>query len=238
MRYPKDHGQQTRRRIVENASYGLRQNGADGLSVVDLMKLADLTHGSFYAYFKSRDALVVEALALAMDRTVAHWLDLTQGLPAEKGFDAVVEAYLSPRHRNNPARGCALPALAADIGRSGPEARRTFAGRLEKMIDIIAGLIPKRSPSDARQAAAGAIATMVGSIVLARAAGDKRLSDALWKPVGRPCAIRPEAPLRKPLQRTESEFLFPSPSASRAASAYRSSNHLMQTMTCKMQAVM
>ena len=107
MRYPKDHGQQTRRRIVENASYGLRQNGADGLSVVDLMKLADLTHGSFYAYFKSRDALVVEALALAMDRTVAHWLDLTQGLPSEKGFDAVVEAYLSPRHRNNPARGCA-----------------------------------------------------------------------------------------------------------------------------------
>jgi TetR/AcrR family transcriptional repressor of nem operon len=179
MRYPKDHGQQTRRRIVENASYGLRQNGADGLSVVDLMKLVDLTHGSFYAYFKSRDALVVEALALAMDRTVAHWLDLTEGLPAEKGFDAVVDSYLSPRHRNNPARGCALPALAADIGRSGPEARRTFAGRLEKMIHVVAGLIPKRSSSDARQAAAGAIATMVGSIVLARAAGDKRLSDAL-----------------------------------------------------------
>ena len=46
------------------------------------------------------------------------------------------------------------------------------------MIDIIAGLIPKKSPSDARHAAAGAIATLVGSIVLARAAGDKRLSDA------------------------------------------------------------
>jgi TetR/AcrR family transcriptional regulator, transcriptional repressor for nem operon len=179
MRYPKDHGQQTRRRIVENASYGLRQNGADGLSVVDLMKLADLTHGSFYAYFNSRDALVIEALALAMDQTVDHWLDLTQGLPDEKGFDAVVESYLSPRHRNNPARGCALAALAADIGRSGPEARRTFAGRLEKMVDVIAGLISKRSSSDARQAAASAIATMVGSIVLARAAGDRRLSDAL-----------------------------------------------------------
>lgn len=178
MRYPKDHGQQTRRRIVENASYGLRQNGANCLSVVDLMKLADLTHGSFYAYFQSRDALVVEALALAMDRTLAHWLDLTEGLSAGNGFDAVVESYLSPRHRNNPARGCALPALAADIGRSGPEARRTLAGGLEKMIDLISGLIPKRSSSDARQAATGAIATMVGSIVLARAAGDKALSDA------------------------------------------------------------
>jgi TetR/AcrR family transcriptional regulator, transcriptional repressor for nem operon len=179
MRYAKDHGQQTRRRIVENASYGLRESGADGLSVVDLMKLVDLTHGSFYAYFKSRDALVVEALALAMDRTVDHWLDITHGLPAEKGFDAVLDSYLSSRHRNNPARGCALPALAADIGRAGPEARRTLAGRLEKMIDIISRLVPKRSSSDARQAATGAIATMVGSIVLARAAGDKRLSDAL-----------------------------------------------------------
>jgi TetR/AcrR family transcriptional repressor of nem operon len=49
------------------------------------------------------------------------------------------------------------------------------------MIDVIARLIPKRSSTDARQAAAGAIATMVGSIVLARAAGDRRLSDALLK---------------------------------------------------------
>src|SRR5260221_14138710 len=127
MRYAKDHGQQTRRRIVENASYGLRQNGADGLSVIDLMKLADLTHGSFYTYFASRDALVVEALALAMDRTVANWRDLTQGLPAEIGFNGVVKAYLSPRHRKNSARGCALPALAADIARSGPPGRHALA---------------------------------------------------------------------------------------------------------------
>ena len=69
--------------------------------------------------------------------------------------------------------------LAAKIGRSGPEARRALAGGLEKMIDNIAGLISKRSSSDAQRAAAGAIATMEGSIVLARAAGGKRLSNAL-----------------------------------------------------------
>lgn len=27
-----------------------------------------------------------------------------------------------------------------------------------------------------------------------------------WRPVGRPCAIRPQAPLGKPVQWTESEF--------------------------------
>ncbi|MBB4382451.1 TetR/AcrR family transcriptional repressor of nem operon [Bradyrhizobium sp. SBR1B] len=147
--------------------------------MADLMKLANLTHGSFYAYFKSRDALVVEGLALAMDRTIVHWLCLTQGLPAGKGFDALVESYLSPRHRDDPGRGCALPALAADIGRSGPEARRTLERGLGKMIDIIARLTSARPSSDVRQAAAGAIATMVGSVVLARAVDDKRLSDLL-----------------------------------------------------------
>jgi TetR/AcrR family transcriptional regulator, transcriptional repressor for nem operon len=102
MRYPKDHGQQTRRRIVENASYGLRQNGADGLSVVDLMKLADLTHGSFYAYFKSRDALVVEALALAMDRTVAHWRrrrGLSEPSPSQQSGARLCASGVSRRYR-------------------------------------------------------------------------------------------------------------------------------------------
>ena len=52
------------------------------MSVVDLMKLAGLTHGGFYAHFESREALVVEAFALAMDRTIAHWLDLAEGIAA------------------------------------------------------------------------------------------------------------------------------------------------------------
>ena len=53
MRYVKGHGLQTRRRIVEHASYGLRQRGADGLSVVDLMKLVGLTHGGFYSHLST-----------------------------------------------------------------------------------------------------------------------------------------------------------------------------------------
>jgi hypothetical protein len=39
MRYVKGHGLHTRNRIVEEASYGLRQEGANGISVSDLMKL-------------------------------------------------------------------------------------------------------------------------------------------------------------------------------------------------------
>ena len=120
MRYVKGHGLQTRSRIVEEASYGLRQRGADGMSVADLMKLAGLTHGGFYAHFESREALVVEAFVLAMDRTIAHWLDSLKELPLEERFDAFVQGYLSSSHRNDRAHGCVLPALGADIARSSP----------------------------------------------------------------------------------------------------------------------
>ena len=85
MRYVKGHGLQTRSRIVKTASHGLRQSGADGVSVVDLMKLAGLTHGGFYSHFESREALVIEAFAQAMDRTVADWLKIMKECPSRNG---------------------------------------------------------------------------------------------------------------------------------------------------------
>jgi len=177
MRYLKGHGRQTRNRIVEEASYGLRQHGADGMSVVDLMRLAGLTHGGFYAHFESREALVVEAFALAMDRTIVHWSDRVKGMPPEQRFEAVVKGYLSSFHRDNRARGCALPALGGDIARSSPKARRTFGRKFGEMIDMIARLLPDMPPEEARQTATSALATMMGAIVLARAVGDKGMSD-------------------------------------------------------------
>src|SRR5260370_9291853 len=112
-------------------SYGVRKKGADGVRVADLMKLAGLTHGGFYSHFESRDALVVEAFALAMDRTVSRWLELTRVMPVEERFDVVVDAYLSPDHRDNQQSGCVLPALGADIAHSNQKTRRRWARQLE-----------------------------------------------------------------------------------------------------------
>ena len=179
MRYVKGHGLQTRSRIVEEASYGLRQAGVDGMSVADLMKRVGLTHGGFYAHFESREALVIEAFASAMDRTVSHWLKLVNELPAEERFDAFIGAYLRPGHRDDRARGCVLPALSTDIARSSQKVRRAFARKLDEMIDVIAGLFPGESPKQARQIATSALATMMGSIALARAVGDDKLSDEI-----------------------------------------------------------
>jgi len=176
MRYVKGHGLQTRNRIVENASRALRQSGTEGMSVADLMKLAGLTHGGFYSHFESREALVIDAFTLAMDRTVAQWKSLTKAMPIGQRLEVFVDAYLSPKHRDDRARGCVLPALGTDIARSSKKAQRIFARKFDEMIAVVAGFFPGKPPQQARELATAALATMMGSIALARAVGDDRLS--------------------------------------------------------------
>jgi TetR/AcrR family transcriptional repressor of nem operon len=198
MRYDEGHRRRIHSRIVENASYGLRQNGAEGLSVVDLMKLAGLTHGGFYNHFDSRAALVGEAIAFAMDQMTARWKKLADGKANGDRFEALIADYVSPRHRDDPKQGCALPTLAADVARSSQSERRAFASKLEKMIDVFAELLPNEAPQQARQIATGAIATMVGSIVLSRAVGAGKLSDGILDAGRRTAGGR----IRKPQRRT------------------------------------
>jgi TetR/AcrR family transcriptional repressor of nem operon len=197
MRYVENHRRQTHSRIVENASYGLRQNGAKGLSVVDLMKLAGLTHGGFYHHFDSRAALIGEAIAFAMDQTTERWEKLTNDKANGERFEALIADY-SPRHRDNPKHGCALPALATDVARSSPSEKQALASKLEKMIDVFVELLPGEAPQQARQIATGAIATMVGSIVLSRAVGAGKLSDRILDAGRRTAGGR----IRKPQRRT------------------------------------
>ena len=114
-----------------------------------------------------------------MDQMTARWKKLANGKANGERFEALIADYLSPRHRDNPKHGCALPALAADVARSSPSERRALASKLEKMIDVFAELLPDETPQQARQIATGAIATMVGSIVLSRAVGAGKLSDSI-----------------------------------------------------------
>src|SRR5215472_9293873 len=100
MRYSKEHKFQTHARIVKRASIKLREKGAHGIGVADLMKEAGLTHGGFYAHFDSRDALVVEAFTHAMDRSTERWRKLLSETAPEKRLSIMVENYLTRAHRD------------------------------------------------------------------------------------------------------------------------------------------
>jgi len=196
MRYSREHKLETHARIVKKASVRLREMGAHGIGVADLMKDAGLTHGGFYAHFDSRDALVIEALTHAMDRSTERWRKLAEETSPEKRFSMIVNSYLASLHRDNPGHGCAIPALGAEIAREGSKTRRAFAGKLQQMIDMLAEQIPNLPRKAARRQATAAIATMMGTLVMARIAGNSDFSDEILR-AGRE-AVLGRAKSRKP----------------------------------------
>jgi TetR/AcrR family transcriptional regulator, transcriptional repressor for nem operon len=178
MRYSREHKLETHARIVKKASVRLREKGAHGIGVADLMKDAGLTHGGFYAHFDSREALVIEAFADAMDRGTERWRRLGEQTPPDKRLATIVGSYLSALHRDDPGHGCAIPTLAAEIARESPRTRKAFAAKLEQMIDVLAAQIPLPRKA-ARKQAMAAMATMMGTMVLARVAGNGEFSDEI-----------------------------------------------------------
>src|SRR5882672_9845508 len=179
MRYSREHKLETHARIVKKASVRLREKGAHGIGVADLMKDAGLTHGGFYAHFDSRDALVIEAFAYAMDRGTERWRKLAEQTPPAKRLPTIVESYLTPVHRDDPGRGCAIPTLGAELARESPRTRKAFAAKLEQMIDMLGAQIPGVPRKAARKQAMATIATMMGTKVLARVAGSGEFSEEI-----------------------------------------------------------
>ena len=179
MRYSREHKLETHARIIKRASVRLREKGAHGIGVADLMKDAGLTHGGFYAHFDSREALVIEAFAYAMDRSTARWRQLVEQMPADQRLAAIVNSYLTKVHRDDPGHGCAVPSLGAEIARESPKTRKAFMAKLEQMLEMLAEQIPDVPRKLARQQAMATVATMMGTLVLARIAGSGEFSDEI-----------------------------------------------------------
>jgi TetR/AcrR family transcriptional repressor of nem operon len=196
MRYSREHKLETHARIVKKASVRLREKGAHGIGVADLMKEAGLTHGGFYAHFDSREALVIEAFADAMDRSTERWRKLAAATPPEKRLAAIVDSYLTTIHRDDPGHGCAVPTLGAEIARESPKTRKAFAAKLAQMIDMLADQIPELPRKTARKQAMAAVATMMGTLVLSRIAGSGEFSDEILG-AGREAVLERATPLRR-----------------------------------------
>jgi TetR/AcrR family transcriptional repressor of nem operon len=197
MRVSRAKAAEHRDRIIDAAGALFRAKGFGGIGVADIMKAADLTHGGFYGHFTSKDDLVAQASRRTMARAVANWTKLVEAAP-DNPYAALLEHYLSPRHRDDPGRGCAFAALGNDAARSGKVVRKAFAEGLALLIDILAHSIPDKSTSGKstpgkskaarRRKAVAAMATLVGALTLARAVEGTALSDEMLEAAHRELA--------------------------------------------------
>ncbi|MGH8049602.1 MAG: TetR/AcrR family transcriptional regulator [Arenimonas sp.] len=168
----------THDRIVEAAARAIRRSGYNGTGVADIMKDAGLTHGGFYAHFASREAMLAEAADRAGGESLTLMARIAATEPPKEVLQAMMQAYLSDEHVKDMEHGCAIAALGSEMPRQAPEVRRAATSRIKEMIDLIARQSPDWGKPGAHENALFTVATMVGTLLLARAVDDPKLSDA------------------------------------------------------------
>jgi TetR/AcrR family transcriptional regulator, transcriptional repressor for nem operon len=176
MRYEKGHKDQTRQRIVDVASGQFRTQGVAAAGLAGIMSEAGLTNGAFYAHFKSKEDLVQAVLCNVLNRREQT---LRAAAESGKGLEGVIRDYLSPRHRDDPGHGCPTAAMVAEIARHPKKTRDAFTGKIGAFVELIAAQIGEGSAPERRKTAIAVYGVMIGTLQLARAVNDKRLSDEI-----------------------------------------------------------
>jgi TetR/AcrR family transcriptional regulator, transcriptional repressor for nem operon len=176
MRYEKGHKDETRRHIIEVASRQFRENGVAAAGVAGIMSDAGLTNGAFYVPFDSKEDLVRAVLVDALDRRERG---LQGNLEAKVGLQKSIRDYLAARHRDNAGAGCPAAALVAEIARHPAKTRDVFTKKADEIMTLIAAQLREGSPTERRRKAMAIYGMMVGSLQLARAVTDKKLSDEI-----------------------------------------------------------
>ncbi len=158
-----------RRRILAEASRLFREKGFEAVGVAEVMKAAGLTHGGFYGHFASK-----EDLMWRMHRA-------RRGREGRLGRECpdFLNAYLSPAHRDDPAGGCPMAALAADVRLRPEAARSAMTAGIRSQIARMEAALADGVPEDRRREAIGTYAAMLGALILARAVDEPVLSDEI-----------------------------------------------------------
>ncbi|MGE0618893.1 MAG: TetR/AcrR family transcriptional regulator [Afipia sp.] len=165
----------SRERILEVAAAQLRELGLDGVSIGDLMKAVDLTHGGFYGHFASRDDLVAAALDKALTDGEASAIR-SSSAKGKRTLKSVANSYLSKVHRDNPDSGCAVAALSGDVARSNDQNREIMSKHLARYFDNMQNVM---GDTGSRELAISLMCMMVGAVTLSRVMTDASRSDEI-----------------------------------------------------------
>lgn len=174
MRYSEDHKAKTHQRIIEEAALRFRRDGVSATGLQPLMKALGLTHGGFYAHFKSKDDLVETALQHAVQEVEKSTAAMSEGDAPLQNF---IRGYLSTRHRDNPGAGCPLPTISAELGQRGQASASTDALVRKRLAMIEQSL----DGEEAADESVLLLSAMVGALLLSRSVQDPELADRLLK---------------------------------------------------------
>ena len=172
MRYDDNHKERTRARVLAEAAAAIRSKGAERVGVAEVMAGAGLTHGGFYAHFKSKDDLVAQAITHMFEVSYARFLSHTEGREPAAALSNYIDAYLATSHRDDRSHGCPIAALSGDLPNMPELARARFTDGTERLVTGLAKLLKQLGAKNAEALAWSAMAEMAGALALSRTVSD------------------------------------------------------------------
>jgi TetR/AcrR family transcriptional regulator, transcriptional repressor for nem operon len=156
MRYPREHKEQTRQRIVRAAAKRFRRRGTEGAAIGSLMKDLQLT----------------QAFTLALQDVRERFAPAVKQARKGEELKAVIESYLSLDHCEHPESGCPVACLATEIARRPRSARAVFLGAVKHHLAVVAPMFPGATEEQRLLQAQILFSGMAGTLTVARAATD------------------------------------------------------------------
>jgi TetR/AcrR family transcriptional repressor of nem operon len=175
MRYPSDQKARAKQAILQAGARALRTNGFNGIGVDGLAASAGVTSGAFYSNFSNKEALLQEVIETYLGEPFidSESGSLTQRQDRLKEWLAM---YISADHRADPASGCVMPTLSADVARSNPQIRAAYRRKMLALVHKMSNVLDGAGP-DRERRAWSIVAMMIGAIAISRAIPDGKEAD-------------------------------------------------------------
>jgi TetR/AcrR family transcriptional regulator, transcriptional repressor for nem operon len=175
-RYKQGHQQQMRERLILEASKLLRLHGFEGVSVAEVMKAAGLTHGGFYAHFKDKNELLVEALREAMKESPINFKFLSEKVQQTGSINPFIMGYLSKKRVDNRAEGCPAAALSSELPRQSAEIKQVFNEGLFETVEALSSSLENTKSW-------ATFSMLYGGLALMRIIEDDAISEEIKKEI-------------------------------------------------------
>ncbi|MEO9274702.1 TetR/AcrR family transcriptional regulator [Marinomonas sp. 5E14-1] len=166
MPYTPEHKEQTRQRILQAAAKLFCSYGFDRVTLTQIMKKADMTHGAFYAHFSGKSSLYEAAMAFASSH--AFWArDHKNTEEKETHLKALVSRYLS-WGRTDKEHPSPLEFLVTDAAHKDEKVRQAYQDCFDDLVERLAGILRKRGSQEAEELAEETVVSLVGTVAIAR----------------------------------------------------------------------
>jgi TetR/AcrR family transcriptional repressor of nem operon len=170
MRYSSDQRAEVRETIVQATARALRTNGFNGIGVDSLAESAGVTSGALYANFLNKEALLEQVIESCLGEP---FIGSESGSLAERQdrLRQWLTTYISAHHRADPASGCVMPTLSADVARANPKTRAAYRRKMLALVRKTSDALDV-AEADREERAWSIVAIMVGAIAISRAMPD------------------------------------------------------------------